>query len=129
MLSPCFSNVLKAKSKSMTGPFPIITRRATRCTTRTRTFSVSGSKPSYSGFKIVSAFALGSIFATGTGFYFLKDQLFPTLSEEPKYGSARDFQTAIQDLHSIFPEGRVSTDDADLHDHGFSLNDYHPGEG
>lgn len=127
MLSPRFSNVLKAKSKSVTGSFPIITRRATRCTART--FYVSSSKPSYSGLKIVSAFALGSIFATGTGFYFLKDQLFPTFSEEPKYGSARDFQTAIQDLHSVFPEGRVSTDGADLHDHGFSLNDYHPGEG
>lgn len=45
------------------------------------------------------------------------------------YGSPEDFQQAIealkQDLSHL--EGGVSTDPEDLHAHGFSVNDYHPG--
>lgn len=46
-----------------------------------------------------------------------------------KYGSAPDFQQAIRILCTTFPEeGKVTTEVEDLYDHGFSVNDYHPGE-
>lgn len=45
------------------------------------------------------------------------------------YGNPTDFQTAIHELQEAFPEeDRVTTDAEDLHDHGFSVNDYHPGK-
>lgn len=44
------------------------------------------------------------------------------------YGSLEDFKAAINSLRTLFPdEDSVTTDPDDLHDHGFSLNDYHPG--
>ncbi|KAF7794752.1 hypothetical protein EIP86_005890 [Pleurotus ostreatoroseus] len=44
------------------------------------------------------------------------------------YGSPADFQRAIEELRAAFPaEHAVSTDAEDLHVHGFSDNDYHPG--
>ena len=47
----------------------------------------------------------------------------------PAYGNPTDFQTAIHELQEAFPaDDRVTTDPDDLHDHGFSLNDYHPGK-
>lgn len=49
--------------------------------------------------------------------------------EKPGYGTPEDFLKAIetlrQDLSHI--DGGVSTDPDDLHAHGFSANDYHPG--
>ncbi|KAI0933110.1 hypothetical protein AcV7_004679 [Taiwanofungus camphoratus] len=45
-----------------------------------------------------------------------------------QYGSPDDFQRAIKELRETFPaEDAVSTDPEDLHVHGFSENDYHPG--
>lgn len=45
-----------------------------------------------------------------------------------KYGSPEDFQRAIQELRDSFPDkDAVSTDPDDLHTHGYSENDYHPG--
>jgi len=49
-------------------------------------------------------------------------------SHSPAYGNPTDFQSAIHELQEAFPEeDRVTTDPDDLHDHGFSVNDYHPG--
>jgi D-lactate dehydrogenase (cytochrome) len=46
----------------------------------------------------------------------------------PTYGTPEDFQSAIKDLRVAFPAGdAVSTDLDDLHMHGFSENDHHPG--
>lgn len=46
------------------------------------------------------------------------------------YGNVTDFQSAIHELQEAFPEeDRVTADPEDLHDHGFSVNDYHPGKG
>lgn len=45
-----------------------------------------------------------------------------------KYGTPADFQKAINELRAAFPDSNaVSTDTDDLHQHGFSGNDYHPG--
>ena len=45
-----------------------------------------------------------------------------------KYGSPEDFQRAIQELLDTFAsQDAVSTDPDDLHLHGYSDNDYHPG--
>ena len=47
----------------------------------------------------------------------------------PKFGSPRDFQDAIRELRETFPdEDAVTSDPEDLYDHGFSVNDYLPGE-
>ena len=47
----------------------------------------------------------------------------------PKFGSPKDFDAAIRELKEVFPAGdKVTTDAEDLHDHGFSVNDYLPGE-
>lgn len=49
-------------------------------------------------------------------------------AKEPSYGTPEDFKTAIAELEATFPsEEYVSTDPGDLHIHGFSTNDYHPG--
>ncbi|KAF8558658.1 hypothetical protein OG21DRAFT_1595268 [Imleria badia] len=55
-----------------------------------------------------------------------------TEDDEPTYGTSEDFQKAIQELRDTFSNqghesGVVSTDPDDLHVHGFSVNDYHPG--
>ncbi|KAJ4480161.1 FAD-binding domain-containing protein [Lentinula aciculospora] len=45
-----------------------------------------------------------------------------------QYGSAEDFDKAIEELKRIFSaEDTVSTDPEDVYNHGFSVNDYHPG--
>lgn len=45
-----------------------------------------------------------------------------------KYGSPEDFRRAIQELRDTFAQAdAVSTDPDDLHVHGYSENDYHPG--
>ncbi|KAI0736753.1 FAD-linked oxidase-like protein [Fomitopsis betulina] len=50
----------------------------------------------------------------------------PALND--KYGSPEDFQRAIQELRDSFADkDAVSTDPDDLHTHGYSENDYHPG--
>ena len=47
----------------------------------------------------------------------------------PIFGSLKDFDAAISELKETFPdEDKVTTDAEDLHDHGFSVNDYLPGE-
>ena len=46
-----------------------------------------------------------------------------------RYGSPQDYRAAIVALRNLFPEeDYVTTDPEDLNDHGFSLNDYHPGK-
>jgi hypothetical protein len=46
---------------------------------------------------------------------------------EPRYGTARDFEKAINELRVEFGEGGVSTDPDILGPYGYSANDYHPG--
>lgn len=49
-------------------------------------------------------------------------------SESTQFGSSQDFKKAIQELQSTFPANdKVSVDPDDLHVHGFSANDHHPG--
>lgn len=50
-------------------------------------------------------------------------------SNSPQFGSPQDIRKAIEELHTTFKSTeKVSTDPDDLHDHGFSANDHHPGE-
>lgn len=49
-------------------------------------------------------------------------------STHSSFGSENDFSSAIEELRRTFAsEDSVSTDPDDLHRHGFSTNDYHPG--
>ena len=50
-------------------------------------------------------------------------------SKRSQYGSNADFDRAIEELRAAFAsdEDAVSTAPEDLQDHGFSVNDYHPG--
>ena len=50
-------------------------------------------------------------------------------NESTQFGSPSDFKKAIQELQSTFPldAHKVSADPDDLHVHGFSANDHHPG--
>ena len=46
-----------------------------------------------------------------------------------QYGSQEDFRRAIEELKRLFPDEDTVTDDVEhLEEHGFSENDYHPGE-
>ena len=72
---------------------------------------------------IILSFCTGGIISA----YALRPQR--SQAKTPTYGNLVDFQAAIHDLQEAFPdEDRVTTDPDDLHDHGFSVNDYHPGE-
>ncbi|KAJ3866721.1 FAD-linked oxidase-like protein [Lentinula novae-zelandiae] len=52
----------------------------------------------------------------------------PRSPTKPKYGSPEDFGKAIEELKRTFTdEDIVSTDPEDVYNHGFSVNDYHPG--
>jgi D-lactate dehydrogenase (cytochrome) len=46
----------------------------------------------------------------------------------PQYGSPEDFKQAIKELKACLPGDAVSTDPDVLYEHGYSENDYHPGE-
>ena len=105
---------------------PVCSRTASKCRSLSNSTSSSTKSDTTKGCSGACAFTLVSLFTAGTTYFLLRDKRDPTVLI-PKYGSAKDFQDGIQTLHYLFPEERVSTEDADLHDHGFSLNDYHPG--
>lgn len=49
--------------------------------------------------------------------------------DTPRYGTAKDFRDAIEELKATFPQpGAVSDDPEVLKPYGFSENDYHPGD-
>lgn len=76
------------------------------------------------------AVALGSGISGALGYYLARNSVASASDSlsEPQYGSLADFDSAIKDLRVLFSsEDSVTTAPEDLHDHGFSLNDYHPG--
>lgn len=86
---------------------------------------------------LILSFCLGgavSVFALRSQDNLLSSESLPIntpsiSSHSPAYGNPTDFQSAIHELQEAFPEeDRVTTDPDDLHDHGFSVNDYHPGK-
>lgn len=79
-----------------------------------------------------SAIVIGSI-ASGLIGYSLSTFKTPSITPqavgeaEPKYGTPKDFEHAIQELRASFnSDDVVSTHPEDLRIHGFSENDYHP---
>ncbi|KAJ3998892.1 hypothetical protein F5050DRAFT_1116164 [Lentinula boryana] len=98
----------------------------------------SNSRSSFSA-RTTTFFALGSALIGGLlGFSFAygprSSVSAPPTSLSTKtvtklqYGSAEDFQKAIEELKRTFPdEDTVSTNPEDVYNHGFSVNDYHPG--
>lgn len=74
------------------------------------------------------AFALA---AGGTAGYLgglLTSSIPETKPKKPVYGTQKDFEKAIKELRATFESSdAVSTLPEDLHDHGFSMYDYHPG--
>lgn len=81
------------------------------------------------------AFALIALISALIGFGAAKSSFFtdvtasnPSKAHTPVFGSPRDIQNAIAELRITFgPGDKVSTDPDDLHDHGFSPNEHHPG--
>ncbi|KAJ3744008.1 FAD-linked oxidase-like protein [Lentinula detonsa] len=98
----------------------------------------SNSRSSFSA-RTTTFFALGSALIGGLlGFSFAygpqssvsspPTSLSTKTVTKPRYGSAEDFQKAIEELKRTFPdEDTVSTNPEDVYNHGFSVNDYHPG--
>lgn len=65
----------------------------------------------------------------GAALYFTNTNANLSKPDTPQFGSTHDIQNAISDLKTTFgPGSKVSTHPDDLHDHGFSPNDHHPGE-
>ena len=79
------------------------------------------------------AFAAGSL-VSGAVAYWFASQTGRSGSEgavelNGQYGSQEDFRRAIEELKRLFPDEDTVTDDVEhLEEHGFSENDYHPGE-
>jgi len=81
------------------------------------------------------AWTLGSAIGACLGYYVATNQAsqrpeiqVSTSELNNKYGSPEDFQRAIAELRETFPsEDAVTIDPEDLHVHGYSENDYHPG--
>lgn len=51
----------------------------------------------------------------------------PSISSTAHYGSKAHFEKAISELQAALGEDKVSIDSEDLHAHGYSENDHHPG--
>ena len=49
------------------------------------------------------------------------------VDEQPQYGTPEEFKMAIAALESLFDDSAISTNPDVLYDHGFSIDDYHPG--
>lgn len=78
------------------------------------------------------AFLAGSILSGGLAYYLGSDasesHAASAADLNSQYGSPDDFKKAIEELKAAFPEeGTVTTDVEDLSEHGFSVNDHHPG--
>ena len=79
------------------------------------------------------AFAAGSL-VSGAVAYWFASQTGRSGSDgavelNGQYGSQEDFRRAIEELKRLFPDEDTVTDDVEhLEEHGFSENDYHPGE-
>ena len=82
------------------------------------------------------AFVAGSVFSGGLVYYLASGQAGDATAQgkpvefNTQYGSPEEFKKAIEELRVLFAgdEDAVTTDVEDLEDHGFSENDYHPGE-
>ena len=96
--------------------------------------SASSAGPRSSSSNAPLAFAAGSVLSGGLCYYFLTQESARGGEKGPvefntQYGSPEDFKKAIEELRALLPgEDAVSTDVEDLEHHGFSENDYHPGE-
>ncbi|KAF3023392.1 hypothetical protein E8E15_008785 [Penicillium rubens] len=64
---------------------------------------------------------LVSAFAAGLGYGVSSYTQTPTqTSKKPQYGSVKEFEKAINELRTKLDEDTISTDEDDLHQHGFS---------
>ncbi len=79
------------------------------------------------------AFAVGSLLSGAISYYLAShsggERNRASAELNRQYGSPEDFKKAIEELRTLFPgEDAVTTDVEDLEAHGYSENDYHPGE-
>lgn len=104
----------------------------------------TGKKPSpgpRTGKAITTSILLSAAIGTMLGFGLAKSSLLgdgarvnknDVDDDEPRFGSPEEFAQAIVELKNTFPEGSsnvtVADDPDELHTHGFSENDHHPGE-
>ncbi|CAL5866458.1 uncharacterized protein PFLUO_LOCUS666 [Penicillium psychrofluorescens] len=62
---------------------------------------------------------LFSAFAAGLGYSYASLQI-PAKQTKPQYGSAQDFEKVVSELRTKLGEDSISTDEDELHRHGFS---------
>jgi len=92
----------------------------------TRAYS-TGSQGSHSSSSKAPLWGLAAL-NIGLGGYWLASQdATSTNTASPQYGTTQDFARAIEELRATLGESKVSTDADDLHGHGFSAIDHHPG--
>jgi D-lactate dehydrogenase (cytochrome) len=93
-------------------------------------FSVRNSSTQAAGRSFNSILVFASSIVSGLGGYYIS-QTWPSISTfgsvEPRYGTAKDFNKAINELRVEFGEDGISTDPDILDPYGYSMNDYHPG--
>ncbi|KAF9464057.1 FAD-linked oxidase-like protein [Collybia nuda] len=98
-----------------------------------RASSTSGIHKGYSKVLLIAASVASGII----GYSIAQTRQVPALTpigldtthdQEPQFGTREDFKKGIEELRQAFSsQDAVSTDPEDLHDHGFSIYDYHPG--
>lgn len=93
--------------------------------------SASGNSASQARYVVGGlALALGGAvgYALGSGSRPSGATTAPSTSSVPQYGTPEDFKAAIRELQRALPGDMVTDDEDVLQEHGFSTNDYHPGE-
>ncbi|KAJ5396890.1 hypothetical protein N7509_005003, partial [Penicillium cosmopolitanum] len=77
------------------------------------------SSPNSSSWTPLRALAIAT-FAAGLGYGYASYGQTPQITAKPQYGSVKDFEKAITELRAKLGEDTISTDDDDLHRHGYS---------
>lgn len=100
-------------------------------TSNIRTVSSTAGKTTRSGARYVVAgvaVAIGAAIGYTLGSRSQTETSVLPIASVPVYGTSEDFKSAIAELQKLLPEDMVTDDEDVLHQHGFSTNDYHPGE-
>ncbi|CAI7574431.1 unnamed protein product [Penicillium pancosmium] len=77
------------------------------------------SSPNSSSWTPFRAIAIATV-AAGLGYSYASYGHTPQITAEPQYGSVKDFEKAITELRAKLGEDIISTDDDELHRHGYS---------
>ncbi|KAJ5768296.1 hypothetical protein N7533_000879 [Penicillium manginii] len=79
----------------------------------------SQSSPKASSWTPIRALTIAAS-AAGLGYGYATYSQTPQTPTKPQYGSVKDFEKAISELRAMLGEDTISTDEDDLHRHGYS---------